>query len=179
MKQFDLPIEFQALTVIHVQRVSSNEYSSECPQCGGEPHRGGELPDRFRMFLNAHGRNKVLGWCRRCGYVWFPNSAAVSATELEIWRQEQIRQEEERKRSAERAIEILKSEKLWLKYNEMLNQWAKDVIKSWGIREDWANFWRLGLNPDYVVKSKDGEYHSPAITIPLWQQNSPTPGNIK
>lgn len=33
--------------------------------------------------------------------------------------------------------------------------------------------------PDYKVFGKQGEYFSPAITIPMWQQDSPTPGNVK
>lgn len=180
MRDFSLPKEFETLKVSYVQRVSSDEYSSSCPQCGGEPHKGGELPDRFRMFLNASGKNKVMGWCRRCSYVWFPDTRrAISPEEMERWRKEQLEREEARKRSAEKAISALHSEKIWLKFNEALNAYSLDVLRSWGIREDWARFWRLGLLCDHIVKSNEGEYHSPAISIPMWQQDSPAPANIK
>lgn len=181
MRDSVLPIEFAGLQVNYLQRVSRDEYSSACPQCGGVPHKGGELPDRFRLFLNAHGKNKVLGWCRRCSYTWFPDTKkSLDPAEFEKWRTEQIAREEERRRSAEQAIANLKSEKLWIKYNEMLGALGKQTVKEWGIREDWANYWRLGLYPDYKVYSKkNGEYFSPAITIPMWQQDSPMPGNVK
>ena len=183
MKYSALPVEFATLEgkVNYVQQISRDEYSSSCPQCGGEPHRGGEPPDRFRLFLNAHGKNRIMGWCRRCSYVWFPDtSRPLSRDEMEAWRKEQLQREEERKRSAERAIEILTSQKIWMKYHEMLNEWGFTVLKERGIREDWVRFWRLGLFPDYKVYSKkNGEYFSPAITIPLWQQSERVPANVK
>src|SRR5688572_27245805 len=165
MIEMTLPNEFALLQgkVNYVQRVSKDEYSSSCPQCGGVPHKGGSLPDRFRLFLNAHGKNKVLGWCRRCSYVWFPDtSRPLSRDEMESWRQEQIRREEERKRSAELALANLRSEKIWLKYHEMLSEWSISVLQERGIRKDWADYWRLGFYPDYKVYNKtDGEYFSP------------------
>lgn len=180
MRHYDLPSEFSGLKVNYVQRVSSDEYSSSCPQCGGEPHKGGELPDRFRLFLNASGKNKVMGWCRRCSYVWFPDTVRpISPEEMERWRKEQLEREEARRRSAEKAISALQSEKIWLKFNEALNDYAMEVLRSWGIREDWANYWRLGLLPDHIVLNKDEKYHSPAISIPMWQWGSPAPANVK
>lgn len=179
MKLSVLPAEFAGLQtkVDYIQQISRDEYASSCPQCGGIPHKDGSYPDRFRMFLNAHGKNKIMGWCRHCSYVWFPDtSRALDPQEFERWRREQIEREEERKREAERAIALLKSQKIWMKYNEMLNTWAFDVLKSWGIRQDWANHWRLGFYPDFKV---DNSYFSPAITIPMWQQDSPVPANVK
>ena len=181
MKTTTLPTELQGLQgkVSYLQQVSGEEYSSSCPQCGGEPRKNG-FPDRFRLFLNAHGKNKVMGWCRRCSYVWFPDtSRSFTPSEMEKWRQEQIQREEERKRSAERALELLKSERVWMKYNEMLGELGASTLQSWGIRKDWADYWRLGLFADFKVRNKTEEYFSPAITIPMWQQDSPTPGNIK
>lgn len=180
LRHYDLPSEFNGLKVDYVQRVSSDEYSSSCPQCGGVPHKGGELPDRFRLFLNASGKNKVMGWCRRCSYVWFPDTVRpIAPEEMERWRKEQLEREEARKRSAEKAISALQSEKIWLKFHEALNAYSLEVLRSWGIHEDWARYWRLGLLPDYIVKTKDEEYHSPAISIPLWQYGSSAPGNVK
>jgi hypothetical protein len=183
MKLSVLPVEFAGLQgkVDFVRQVAHDEFSSSCPQCGGIPHKSGESPDRFRLFLNAHGKNKVMGWCRRCSYVWFPDSSrSLDPLEFDGWRKEQIEREEARRRSAEKAIAQLKSEKIWHKYNEMLNEWAVDILKSWGIRKDWANYWRLGMFPDFKVFSREnGEYFSPAITIPVWQQDTPVPANIK
>lgn len=172
-RESPLPAVFAGLTgqVHFVRQVARDEWSSSCPQCGDAGHKKGSLPDRFRMFTNARGKNKILGWCRRCSYVWFPDTAAAPSREdMEHWRREQIQIEEERKRSAERAIALLQSEKIWIQYHARLNDWAKEVLRSWGIRDDWAKYWKLGLVEDYTVFSHtNGEYHTPAISIPVWQ----------
>lgn len=174
MREAALPVEFSALAgkVSYVQRVTAGEWSSSCPQCRGTPHRN-EFPDRFRMWTNATGKNKVMGWCRKCGYVWFPDGdRPMKPHEFEQWRKDALAAEEKRKAEAERAIQLLKSEKVWQYYHESLNQWARDVIKSWGIYPEWADFWELGLYADYTCYNRqDGEYHTPAITIPIWQQD--------
>lgn len=174
MRDVTLPVEFSGLQgkVEYVRRVSATEYSSSCPQCGGTLHKGGEPPDRFRMWTNANGKNKVMGWCRHCSYIWFPDTTkALSPEEIERWRKEQIAIETERKLAAEQALRLLRSEKLWIEYHKGLNDWAKSVIKSWGIRQDWADYWKLGLVKDYIVRRKDESYHAPAISIPVWQKN--------
>jgi hypothetical protein len=184
MRDATLPTELQGLNgkVQYVQRVSSTEWSSSCPNCGGVIHKGGDFPDRFRMWTNANGKNKVMGWCRHCAYVWFPDtSRPLDPHEIERWRQEQLERERERKRSAEKAIKNLQSERIWETYNFALNDWAlNDVIgKEWGIRPDWVNYWQLGLISDFTVYSKDNEpYHSPGISIPVWRMNN-TVHNIK
>src|SRR5678816_3484565 len=98
MREDSLPTEFAKLTgkVNYIQRVSSYEWSSSCPNCGGVPHKHGEPPDRFRMWTNANGKNKVLGWCRRCGHVWFPDSKPIDKEEFERWRKEQLETERQR-----------------------------------------------------------------------------------
>ena len=175
MRQVQLPTEFVGLQskVNYVQQWTRDEYSSSCPQCGGVPHKNGEFPDRFRLFLNASGKNKIMGWCRHCGYVWFPdNDKPVSKEEFERWRREQVIREEERKAEAERAIALLKSERVWEYYhaNVVKYEFAQATLASWGIAQEHADAWKLGFIPDYTVHSKqNGEYHSPAITIPLWQ----------
>lgn len=131
------------------------------------------------MWTNAHGKNKVLGWCRRCNYIWFPeNKVPMNKIEFEQWRREQLAIEEERRRSAEKAIKNLQSEKLWETYNKLLNDWSIGILKEWGIRKDWADFWKLGMMPDYTVHGDSGEYHTPAITIPIWQQDGSV-ANVK
>lgn len=182
MRDVSLPQEFLALSgkVSYIQKATSDEYSSSCPQCGGTPHKNGEWPDRFRMFLNAHGKNKILGWCRHCSYVWFPqNAKPISKEEFEFWRKEQLQREEERKRSAERAIALLQSQKIWVQYHAHMNEWTKKLVAEWGISEKWQEYWQLGLIEDYTVYTKTDEpYHSPAITIPVWHLGG-TVSNVK
>lgn len=169
MREDSLPNEFAKLTgkVNYIQKVSSSEWSSSCPQCGGTPHKHGEPPDRFRMWTNANGKNKIMGWCRRCSYVWFPeNSKPIDREEFDRWRKEQIEIERQRKLDAERAIALLQSKKPWEQYHLRLNEWAISLLEKRGITKEYADYWQLGLCEDFLV---NGEYHSPALTIPIWQ----------
>lgn len=177
MREDTLPVEFSPLSgkVQYVRRVTANEYSGSCPQCGGVPHQNGEFPDRFRMWTNATGKNKIMGWCRHCSYLWFPDTErAMKPHEFAQWRKDALEAEKRRKAEAEKAIQLLRSEKIWELYNHKLHEfsYAQDVLKSWGIRQDWADYWKLGFHPDYKCYNKqDGEYFTPAITIPIWQHD--------
>jgi hypothetical protein len=122
------------------------------------------------MWTNANGKNKVLGWCRHCSYVWFPDNAKpISKEEFEAWRKEELIKQQERKRSAEKAIALLQTEKIWVQYHESLNEWTKGLLVEWGISPKFQEYWQLGLMADYTVHHKEESYHSPAITIPVWQ----------
>lgn len=177
-----LPPEFSSLSskVHFVQKVNSNEWSGSCPNCGGTQHQNGEYPDRFRMWrVSKYG--KPMGWCRSCGYIWFPDrDKPPSPEEFEQWRREQLEIERRRKQEAEKAIALLKSEKIWETYHEKLTQYelAISTMKSWGIAKDYAGYWKLGFVEDYLVYTKDSEYHSPAISIPIWQKDGSI-SNIK
>ena len=180
-KQAVLPPEFQGLQgkVEYVRKKSAKEWSSTCPSCGGAPHKNGDWPDRFIMMTEASGKNKVIGWCRSCSYVWFPkNDIPLSPAEFEKWRKSQIEIEERRKREAEEAIKKLRSEHLWDFYYSELNEWAYSILSEWGICKENVAFWKLGLIKDYVVHSGDDSYHSPAIAIPCWDFDG-TVQNIK
>ena len=174
MREDTLPVEFAGLQgkVHYVRRVTAGEWSSSCPQCGGAPHKGGEFPDRFRMWVKNKSGN-TLGWCRRCNFYWTPeNKRQMARHEFEQWRKDMLAAEERRKADAERAIKLLKSEKAWECYHEQLSDWSVEVLRSWGIRKDWADYWKLGFYPDYKCYNRqDGEYHTPAITIPIWQHD--------
>lgn len=183
MRTTVLPTEFSSLQskIDYIRQWTSDEWSSSCPQCGGQPHKDGSYPDRFRMWTNASGKNKVMGWCRRCGYIWFPNNdKPISKEEFDRWRSEQIAREEQRKKEAENAIQLLRSQKIWEQYHLALKQSAYgiSVVESWGITRPWAELWKIGFIQDYTVHSKDGEYHKPAISIPVWQMDGSI-GNVK
>ena len=168
-----LPAEFAALNgkVAYVQRQSATEWSSTCPKCTDLGHHGTEKPDRFRMFL----RGKILGWCRRCGYLWFPDSdpnyVPPTPAEQAAFRKEMIEREEALKRSAERALSHLRDDQLWLKYHEQLDEAGRRYWSRRGIPEHWQDFWQLGWNPN-------SWWGCPTATIPIfahqWQ-----PLNIK
>lgn len=175
MKNTSLPQEFASLTgkVNYIQQWTKEEWSGSCPQCGGSPHQDGSFPDRFRMWTNASGKNKVFGWCRRCSYVWMPDrDKSLSPEEFERWRREQIEIETRRKQEAENAIRLLKSEKVWEKYHEQLAKWpyAVETVRGWRVPKAYADYWKLGFIEEYkVFKKNQDPYYSPAISIPVWR----------
>lgn len=174
MRTDTLPPEFDLLAgkVNYVHRKTENEFSGSCPECGGVPHENGEFPDRFLMW-RVSNYGKPLGWCRGCGYTWTPDKERKpSREEIEQWRRVQIQKEEENKAKAERALELLNNEKIWEKFNQSNNAYSIGILEKRGFSKSWIQYLQFGLNQDYTVRSLVGEewvdYHSPAITIPIW-----------
>lgn len=153
--EIELPEQFACLAgqVKYVQQHSHSEYSSSCPRCGGSPHPSGEWPDRFRMFSN--GRPRV--WCRRCGFFAFVDSLTkgykASAEEIERFRREQEQRAEARLRSAQRELELLRSSKLWLHYNEMLGEHERAWWRGRGVPDVWQDLWELGWSHERQAAS--------------------------
>jgi len=161
-REVPLPSEFIGLSgqVHHVQRWSSREYSSSCPNCGGVPHRDGELPDRFRMFLDG----KVRGWCRKCEFVWFPDMADPDwRPDAEEIARRAKEAEEALQRSIERAqasIAELRAARRWLEYHEQMNENGRMNWSIRGLSDFWQNWWKLGYTVDFGG--------SASLTIPIW-----------
>ncbi len=152
----------------YVRQVSPEEYSSECPRCGGEPHPNGEWPDRFRLFLDGSPRV----WCRRCGYFAFVDQLEggkpPDPAELERWRREQIRREEERKRSAELALKHLRDEERWRRYHEALSERARAWWLRRGISPSMQDWWELGWCEDFTLVHRGQAHRVQTATIPIF-----------
>jgi hypothetical protein len=145
-----------------VQRVSNTEYSSSCPRCGGEPHPNGEWPDRCRIFVDE----KPLLWCRRCGYMTFPDqlegAPSLTPAELEQFRQKQQQRAESRLRSAARELELLRDRHLWQHYHELMDARARSWWRGRGVPDAFQAFWQLGWDAD------TSRWGCQSATIPLF-----------
>jgi hypothetical protein len=99
---------------------------------------------------------------------------------LERWRKEQIQREEERKRSAERALQLLRDDKRWERYHAELegNASAREYWERRGVPRFFCDWWSLGYCPDYTVTADHQAWHTPVATIPLFGLDW-TPRNIK
>lgn len=173
MRSDTLPPEFQPIAhlVNFVHRKSNNEYCGSCPQCGSAGHKGGEPPDRFVMFrIGRYGF--PLGFCRRCGYRWTDKAKLPSKDDVEQWRLYQIDVENSRIEAAKRSLEVLQNDKAWENFYAQNNDYSREMFRGWGIEAFWVERLRLGLIPDYTVKSGEEIYHSPAFTIPTWGAGS-------
>ncbi len=177
-----LPPEWRCLEgIVHyVQQVNPKEFSCSCPKCGGTVHDSGEWPDRCRLFVDDH----PTLFCRKCGHIAFPDQFGAegytppSPEELEKWRRERERAELERKRSAERALEHLRQERVWLKYHEALDDYARKWWEGRGVSPKLQDWWKLGWRPDWIFTVEGKDYLTDSATIPLfdlgWQ-----PINVK
>jgi len=177
-----LPPEWRCLEgkVRYVVQHSPREYSCSCVKCGGDVHADGDWPDRCRLFVDAH----PTLWCRRCGLVAFPNSfgddkyAKPTPQELEKWRTERVQAEQDRKRSAERALEGLRSSKVWQHYHDQIGREGRAYWTNRGIPESLQNYWKLGWIDEYILNCHDETYLTQSATIPIfglgWQ-----PVNVK
>ena len=168
-REVPLPPQFAWLAgrVHYVQQHSRIEYSSSCPECGGEVHQGGEWPDRFRIFDEEHGR----GWCRRCGFfTWADQSEKPPPADvLEQWRKEQIEREEERKRSAERALAHLRSARIWEIYHEQVDGAGREYWRNAGIPDTWQDYLQLGWCPMKRIWRDGAAFDTPTATIPMFE----------
>jgi len=153
--------------VRYIQRVSDTEWSSTCHHCQGEVHPGGELPDRCRWFT----RGKNLGWCRRCGGLFWPDGDKLSPAQLTQWREEQKHREQERKRSAERAMKHLRHEALWKRYHQALSEQSRDHWRKRGVSDSMQDYWQLGWKDRWTFPQPNGSlHHTPSLTIPIFGQ---------
>ncbi len=175
-----LPPQFAqyASELRYVQRVSDREYSAACPACGGDPHPDGEWPDRLRIFLDDH----PLMWCRKCGEIFWPDKAPgytpPSPQELEHWRRERERAELARKRSAERALENLRQERIWLKYHRALDDYGRRWWQDRGVAPSLQDWWKLGWRPDWIFTVNGKDYLTDSATIPIFDLDW-KPVNVK
>ena len=157
--------------VQYVQRVSHKEFCCTCPSCGGQVHESGEWPDRCRLFVDDH----PTLFCRRCGLVSFPDKLGaqpIKPQALVTWHKEQEQRELARKRSAERALEHLRSTKIWERYHEALGETGRAYWQHRGISPSAQDFWQLGWRERWSFTQADGSvYQTPSATIPLFGPN--------
>jgi hypothetical protein len=89
---------------------------------------------------------------------------------LDTWRKEQAQREEERARSAARALAGLRDEQRWQVYHDALDSKSRQWWQKRGIPSSYVDYWRLGWRADMSV-FKDGQsYSTPSATIPLFAQ---------
>lgn len=177
MRFASLPLEFRELegSVEYIIQRGRDEFSGTCPSCGGTVHDDGSFPDRFRMFSQSKTTGKPMGWCRSCGYTWWPGKTKgarwePSEEEKLAWYKERHDQEERRAREVEEARKILNQEMLAEKYHNLLNQEAIDLYRSRGISDHfWLDFWQLGYCPKKFAHSGDISFSSPSLTIPVFE----------
>ena len=150
MRETTLPPVFAQYQsqVQHIQKVGHSKWTSNCPACLGSVHADGELPNRCVWFHD----DKPLGYCFQCGKTFWPDAAPdwtpPTAEELAGWQRERETEQEARLLSAQRALDHLRSQGLWIQFNRMMENRERQWWRSRGIPDSWQNVWGFGWNHD-------------------------------
>ena len=173
----EFPPEFSELEgkIKYLVAVSENEYHSSCPNCGGEIHSDGSLPDRFILWKQSR-RGNVFGMCfRKCGYKWTPNKsdATWTAEERAEFSRKQIEDEaaynEKVAARLERLSELVVSHLFWKTYHDNMPPQAIEYYeKVRMINKEWRDFLFLGYFQNYSVHGNLSNYRDNAFTIPVY-----------
>lgn len=175
MREVPLPLEWRCLEgkVHYVQFESDHTVTCTCPFCGGDIHQDNEWPDRCTLFFGA----KASLFCRRCGKVAYPDNFGdgtyerPSDAEMERRRQERVSYEEARKRSAERALQLLREEHRWQRYYDQAGDIGHSYWRNAGVPEPFQDLWQLGWDPAHEFYSGGVRKVSPTATIPLFDHD--------
>lgn len=187
-REVPLPSGFEELSglVRYVVKRGVNQYSSTCPECGGDVHTDGTWPDRFCMWPKSKATGSCLGFCRHCGLKWWPGktdpSKRPTPEQEAVWLEERLSAEQQRLAEIQTALEILQKEQAWVKYHEAAfdNGEVRQLYAQRGIKEDfWIMYWSLGFNPAKQVWYEGQGYLCQSLTIPIFETLTRKALNIK
>lgn len=155
-------------------KAGANEWHGPCPRCGGQ--------DRFVIFTDREYPS--WNWfCRQChpDPAWIdelnprlkgiehditPAERAERAARMAFEAEQRLAAEIER---AKLALQGLQEARAWLRYHDQLTEEARRRWDSWGIPEFWQDYWKLGYDPDRVIYAGNTEWHTPTMTIPIFE----------
>ena len=163
---------FQNL-VTGVRKATDNEWSSSCPSCGTVGHEGNEPSDRCRWLIVGHA-GKPIGFCRKCGKIFWPDAKDLDAdplseAEMESWRVAAIEKEQSRIRSAQRALDHLREVRVWEQYWEHMDEIGRNWWHERGLSDCFIDWWELGWKEDWSFRQEDGVDHvTPSASIPIF-----------
>ena len=161
----------------HFRKVGRNEYHGPCPMCGGR--------DRFAIFTDRDYPH-WNAWCRVChpDSMWIDELNPMLKEPLSPEKAQEIKRNAERRfrkaqQEMEAAIDEMKRGEKWLQYHDNLDNSVRRQWESWGIPEFWQDFYKLGYDPDRVIYSGGSEWHTPTMTIPIFEAKTWECLNIK
>lgn len=183
-----LPQQFTELQgqVRYVVRRGMDQYSGSCPACGGDLHSNGEFPDRFVMMLNSRATGGPLGWCRHCGFKWWPGKGKgkdwkPTPEQEQAWLDERKQTEQQRLSTVTHALQLLTKEQAWIGYHNSLNGEIRQLYEARGIPEYWQDEWQLGYCPAKQIYDFGSKTHyiTPTLTIPIFETITHAPLTIR
>lgn len=148
----------------------NDEWSAAHPGCPVGPSLHGGPSDRLRIFGPGRKDRNAGVWCRRCGHFeWADQETPTPAKRLAMIavRRRLAREESER---LERKIRDLQERAYWRGYHDGMSDNQRQYWRQEGISDDLQDYFQLGYTPDRTFASGDSQFHSPALTIPIFEQ---------
>ena len=163
------PSEFSTigLDASNFKKAGVDEWHGPCVFCGGR--------DRFIIYTDRDYPS--WNWfCRQCHpeSAWIDEINPMLKEPLSPEKAEQIARRTEARlekaiQDAQDALTELKRARSWERYHEQLTDDARQRWESWGIPEFWQEFYKLGFDPDRTIWTGTGEWHTPTMTIPVFE----------
>ena len=163
------PAEFDriGLDTHSFRKFGNYEWHGPCPFCGGR--------DRFIIHTDRVYPSWNW-WCRGCHPEtgWIDEINPLLKEPLSPEKAERIakRAEERLEKAiteAQAALQDLRQARSWEQYHQQLTDEARTRWESWGIPDFWQDFYKLGYDPDRVIWAGDTEWHTPTMTIPIFE----------
>jgi hypothetical protein len=168
MQRVAVPPELKGLKINYLHQTGPNELHSSCPKCGGAVHSDGSWPDRFIILIKSETTGGLFAFCRSCGLKWSPKRV-LTQQQKNDWVKERREIEERIKCDAEKAIELLSKEQIWEQYHNNLDGKLRQYYYDKKITDYWIDYWALGYCADKTVGTKQGLWHTPTLTIPIFE----------
>lgn len=177
-------------------RKSNGEYRGSCPLHGGNNNTAFVIYNagdrwRWKCYSKGCGSGDVIdfvalwqGTDPKGAYEWLGGGKTILPEQARAMAEERARRAEEweaqKRAEYELALSELHKARAWERYYQNLsgNEDARGLWRSRGIPDDWQNYWSLGYNPDFVYKHGEALYHSPTLTIPIYNGDD-EPANIR
>ena len=166
------PSEFSTIGLdpAYFKRAGRDEWHGPCPRCGGR--------DRFVIFTDRD----YPSWnyfCRQCDPEggWIDELNPMLKEPLSPEKAAQIKRNAEERfykaqQEMEAAIRDLQQTEAWITYHEQQTDKSRRLWESWGIPEFWQDFYKLGYDPDRTIWTDGAEWHTPTMTIPIFEAKS-------
>lgn len=178
-------------------RRAGKEWRGKCPL------HSGDNPTAFSVYEDAgHARWKC--WTHDCGqgdaldfvmkwlgvgkdeaYQYLGGDKGIGPKEiarLAVERAERVEKAlQDTIAEANRALDELRRAHKWVEYHAFLDRSddARQIWRARGVPDVWQDLWQLGYCPDFAYKSEGELYHSPTISIPIFDGINKEPCNIR
>ena len=177
-------------------KLSQGEYRGNCPLHGGDNRTAFVVYNagdkwRWKCYSRDCGGGDVIDFVAawqhlnpKAAYEWLGGAQQITPDQARQMAEERTQRQavfaEQKRIEYAQALDKLHQARAWERYcaNREASEQARELWRERGISDDWQAYWSLGYNPDFVYKHDDELFHSPSLTIPIYNGGD-EPANIR